>query len=182
LDNAEKIKILLGKSEEITPQRPDESREEYRRRLRSRDVLNLADVDPNLKTRTLYKSTLINTVVSSRLKELFSLIEAELKNHNLQTELGAGAVVVGGAAKTVSLPEVASEVLNMQVRLGVPKGISGVIRHLDDPALATAVGLLHYAVRAQVVSPETQLANEGKNSPFDRFFDKIKKAVKHFAP
>jgi cell division protein FtsA len=184
LENSEKIKIALSEDQgEPTPQGPDESREEYRRRLRSRDVLNLADFDPNLKVRPIYKSAIINTVIAARLKEIFAEINTKLKARHLSpAELGAGAVVVGGAAKTVCLPEIASQALNMQVRLGIPKNLPGVIRHLDDPAFATAIGLLDYGLRAQVVSVEKNSPSNNKTSGLGNFFGGLGEAIKKFMP
>jgi cell division protein FtsA len=184
IENSEKVKLSLSENlSEPAPQGPDESREEYRRRLRSRDVLNLTDYDPNLKTRTIYKSAIINTVIAARLKEIFAEINTKLKAKQLApTELGAGAVVVGGAAKTVCLPEIASQALNMQVRLGLPKALPGVIRHLDDPMFATAIGLLDYALRAQVVATDKAGAGERKTSGLGNFFGGLGEAFKKFMP
>ncbi len=184
LENAEKIKLTLSDDDEGTaPQRPDESREEYRRRLKQADSLNLADYDPNVKPALVSKTALIRTVVFPRLKEIFTLISQELKKQKINDKLGAGAVIVGGGAKTVGLVEVATRVLGTQVRMGVPNGTQGVVRHLNDPAYATAIGLLTFGFKNENTSSSlsgNKKAN--KDTGLDNFFTKIGNSLKKFMP
>lgn len=184
LENAEKIKLTLGDDDEGTePQRPDESREEYRRRLKQADVLNLTDYDPNIKPSLVSKANLIRTVIFPRLKEIFTLISQELKKQKINDKLGAGAVIVGGGAKTVGLIEVATRVLGTQVRIGVPNGTQGVVRHLNDPAYATAIGLLTFGFKNE--DNQSSLSGNkksGKETGFDNFFTKIGNSLKKFMP
>ncbi len=183
IDNAEKIKIALsGEDNEVTPQRPDESREDYRRRLKQADILNLQAYDPHIKPSTISKNTLIRSVIMPREKEIFSLIYEELRKQKLIGKLGAGAVIVGGGAKTVGLMEIVSRTLGMQARIGIPKGIQGVIRHIDDPIYATAIGLLHYGLKEQLPQSTQTDKNSSKQPVFDNFFSKISKSFKKFMP
>ena len=183
LENAEKIKLALGQEADAIPaQREGETREEYRRRYKSADVYDLTQYAANIKPSTVSKTLLIRNVIGARHKEIFSLIGAELKKHQLHDKLGAGAVVVGGGAKTVGLTEVASSTLGMQVRLGIPHGIDGVIRHLDDPAYATAIGLLHYAMREQAIETISEQAAPIKQKQIDNFWGKFIGKFKHLMP
>lgn len=184
LENAEKIKLTLSDDDEGTaPQRPDESREEYRRRLKQADTINLADYDPNVKPAFVSKTNLIRTVVFPRLKEIFTLISQELKKQKISDKLGAGAVIVGGGAKTVGLVEVASRVLGIQARIGVPNGTQGVVRHLNDPAYATAIGLLTFGFKSENNSSSfTNNKKTNKETSFDNFFTKIGNSLKKFMP
>lgn len=184
LDNAEKIKVALSQEDQDPePQRPDESREEYRRRLKLADNLNLQDYDPNVKPASVSKNVLIRSVIMPRLKEIFTLIADELKKQKLLDKIGTGAVVVGGGAKTVALQEVATRTLGMQVRLGVPKGVTGVIRHLEDPTYATAIGMLNFALKDQnPAEASDSKANNNQHGNMDNFFDKIGRSFKKLIP
>lgn len=186
LDNAEKIKIALSSEDlEVEAQRPDESREEYRRRQKQADVLNLAEYDSNVKPSTTSKNNLIRGVIFPRLKEIFGLIAQELKKQKVADKLGAGAVIVGGGAKTVGLVDAASRTLGMQVRIGVPSGAQGVVRHLDDPSYATAIGLLTFGLKDQGSSdalPSSNKKNNADGSAFDSLFSKIGHSLKKFMP
>jgi cell division protein FtsA len=183
LENAEKIKITLGEGmNEVPPQHKDESKEEYRRRLKSVDILNLAQYDPNVKPATISRTVLIRSVIIPRVKEIFSLIDEQLRRHKFAGKLGAGAVVVGGGAKTVGLIETAGRTLGTQVRVGVPEGIQGVIRHIDDPTYATAIGLLHYAQKEQQTQVELGGKNALKQPALDDLFAKVGRLFKKFMP
>ena len=185
LENAEKIKIALGEENPQTaPQRPDEARDDYRRRIKAADILNLAAYNPDVKPSTMSRATLIRSVITPRVKEIFSMIAEQLARQKLSDKLAAGAVVVGGAAKTVGLTEIASRTLGMQVRVGVPKGIGGIIKHVDDPAYATALGLLRYAEREQQVVPSvTPEKNAAKQNGFiDKIFSGLGDAFKKIVP
>lgn len=183
LENAEKIKIELSNQTPPEPRGADESLSEYHRRMRVFDSLDLTKYDPSAKARGITKSTLIRDVIAPRVKEIFTLISDELKKRKIGTDLGAGAVIVGGSARTICLRDIASEVLNMQVRLGVPKEIKGVIRHLDDPSYATAVGLLKYAAGAsnQLATP-TENTTDSKKDPWGNFFKQLSQSVKKLMP
>jgi cell division protein FtsA len=182
LENAEKIKIALGENmNDVPAQRKDETREEYRRRLKSVDILNLAEYDPNIKPATVSRSVLVRSVVVPRLKEIFNLIDDQLRQHKLSDKLGAGAVIVGGSAKMMGLAEIAGRTLGTQVRIGVPAGIQGVIRHIDDPAYATAIGLLHYARKEQQIQVETGGKKASKQQT-DDFWGKLGQVFQKFMP
>lgn len=183
LENAEKIKLALSSEAPPDPRGQDESLSQYHRRLRKYDAMDISSFDPGGKTTTISKSDLINSVIAPRIREIFGLISDELKKRKIGTDLGAGAVIVGGSARTVCLREIASKVLNMQVRLGIPKEIKGVIRHLDDPAYATAMGLLKYANSAssEVTAPIMTTA-ENKTDHFGNFFKQLSQSVKKLIP
>ena len=154
LDKAERIKLDLSKdASEPIKQREGETREEFRRRYKAADIFDLTKYDPGVKPATVSKAMLVRTVIGARHREIFSLIADDLKKNKIADKLGAGAVLVGGGAKAIGVGEVAMQTLGMQVRLGVPRGIDGVIRHLDDPIYATVIGLLRYANHEQAAAP-----------------------------
>lgn len=183
LDNAEKIKLDLSKDiAEPIKQREGESREEFRRRYKSADIFDLTKYDPHVKPASVSKAMLVRNVIGARHREIFSLIADELKKNKVNDKLGAGAVIVGGGARAIGLTEVAMQTLGMQVRIGIPRGIDGVIRHLDDPIYATVIGLLHYAVRDQTVQPIEVEETAEKNAALPKFFDEVVRKIKNLMP
>ena len=80
-----------------------------------------------------------------RLNELFTMVGIELKKSGFATQTPAGVVITGGGAKTAGAEESAKRMLSMPVRIGMPKGMSGLIDDVETPAFATATGLLFYA-------------------------------------
>ena len=185
-DNAEKIKLSLSDEDlQKMVQKPNETLGEFNQRRKAADALNLTQFNPNAKPATVSKSALIKQVISARVKEIFSLVGEQLHAGGIHDKLGAGAVIVGGAAKTVGLPTVASQTLNLQVRLGQPTPFPGVIHHLDDPRFATALGLLSMAseYNDDEVPDEEQPARTAKKSGWlDNFFDHIGRGIKNVMP
>ena len=56
--------------------------------------------------------------------------------------IAAGVVLTGGGARMEGAIELAEEVFNMPVRLGVPQHVTGLVEVVRNPIYATGVGLL----------------------------------------
>ena len=91
--------------------------------------------------RRLERQTLA-VVVEHRYEELFSLVLAELNRSGLENKVAAGVVLTGGGAKMEGAIELAEEVFNMPVRLGIPQHVTGLLDVVRNPVYATGVGLL----------------------------------------
>ena len=48
------------------------------------------------------------------------------------------------------MPEIADQIFDLPIRRGCPVGAGGLTDHVNDPAFATAVGLIMYASRRQM--------------------------------
>jgi cell division protein FtsA len=82
-------------------------------------------------------------IVHARMEELVRLILLELPRNDYGSLIPAGIVFTGGTANLPGLAEMASEITNLPVRIGVPVHLNGVSNNmLNDPAYATSVGLL----------------------------------------
>lgn len=101
------------------------------------EVPSIGDREP----RRLMRQTLAE-VVQPRYEELFTLIQSELKRSGFEELMAAGVVLTGGAAKMEGAVELAEEVFNTQVRLGVPQDVAGLNEVVRNPVYATGVGLL----------------------------------------
>lgn len=91
--------------------------------------------------RKLSRMTLID-VVEPRYSELMDLVQAELRRSGFEDLIAAGVVLTGGSAKMEGVIELAEEIFNMPVRLGVPQYVSGLADVVRNPIHATGVGLL----------------------------------------
>ncbi|MFW9606712.1 MAG: cell division protein FtsA [Pseudomonas sp.] len=80
-------------------------------------------------------------VVEPRYEELLLLVQAELRRSGYEKALAAGLVLTGGTARMEGTLELAEDIFQMPIRLGVPShvGNSDVV---DNPVYATGVGLL----------------------------------------
>ncbi len=91
--------------------------------------------------RKLSRMTLID-VVEPRYSELMDLVLSELRRSGFEDLIAAGVVLTGGSAKMEGVIDLAEEIFNMPVRLGVPQFISGLADVVRNPIHATGVGLL----------------------------------------
>lgn len=89
-------------------------------------------------------------VVEPRYEELFSLVQAELQRHGLDELIGSGIVVTGGCAKMPGVIEMAEEIFQMPVRLGLPRYVTGLVDVLRNPIYSTGIGLLLYGRQQQL--------------------------------
>ncbi|QAX81906.1 cell division protein FtsA [Candidatus Pseudomonas adelgestsugas] len=86
-------------------------------------------------------------VVEPRYEELFNLIQAELRRSGYEDLIPAGIVLTGGTSKMEGVIELAEEIFQMQVRLGIPHGVNGFSDVVRNPIYSTGVGLLLYGLQ-----------------------------------
>ncbi|NOR52220.1 MAG: cell division protein FtsA [Gammaproteobacteria bacterium] len=93
--------------------------------------------------RQLARHTLAE-VVQPRYEELLILIQAELRRSGFEDLIAAGVVLTGGTSKMEGVIELAEEIFHMPVRLGIPKGVNGLVDVISSPIYSTGVGLLQF--------------------------------------
>jgi cell division protein FtsA len=84
----------------------------------------------------------IDEIVEARLEEIFDAVLKELKKAGRAGQLPSGIVLTGGTAKMKNIAEYAKEKLGLAARVGKASGYGGVAEKIDEPQLATAVGLM----------------------------------------
>jgi cell division protein FtsA len=119
-------------------------------------------------------------IIEARAEEIFSLIQQEIKRSGYDGLLPAGLVLTGGSSALRGLPELASRILGMPVRLGKPEKLTGIVDKLQSPAYSTSVGLLRWAVLMSEVVPQKEPANGNGRSSMD--WQKIKDLAGRFLP
>ncbi len=91
----------------------------------------------------------LSDVVSARYEELFTLIRNELHRSGFEDLIAAGIVMTGGASNVKGAIELAELCFEMPVRHGSPQAMQGLADVIENPALATSVGLLLHGFRQQ---------------------------------
>ncbi len=94
--------------------------------------------------RCLSRKSLVG-VVGPRYAEIFEMVEEEISKAGYANKLAAGVVLTGGSSQVQGLVELAEETMSMQVRMGLPMDITGMLQDVCHPEYATTVGLLLYA-------------------------------------
>ena len=80
--------------------------------------------------------------MQSRMEELLQFVHEDLQRSGFVDLLGAGVVLTGGTAQMEGVLELAEQVFQMPVRLGVPLHVTGLEEVVRNPIYATGVGLL----------------------------------------
>jgi cell division protein FtsA len=91
---------------------------------------------------------MLGTIIEPRMEELFTLVKRELDNNNYSGLIGAGAVLTGGASLLRGSAEMAEQILDMPVKVGYPRGFSGLTDIIENPSYATVLGLILYEDQA----------------------------------
>ena len=98
--------------------------------------------------RDLSRGTLAE-IVQARCKELFGLVQEEIRSSGFEDQLRAGLVLTGGTSRMEGLLSLAKKMFDMPVRSGRPLELKGLADIVSDPVYATAVGLLRQGARQQ---------------------------------
>ncbi len=87
--------------------------------------------------------SLLTQIISMRMRELFSLIDNELRNTGYKDKLKSGIVLTGGGSLLRGSLELAEEVFGIPARLGVPLDLgTGLSDEIEKPEYATVAGLI----------------------------------------
>lgn len=101
--------------------------------------------------KTISRSTLAQ-VIQPRMEEILEIAAIEIKRSGYARHLAAGIVLTGGGSLIPGTAELAAEVLGMETRIGMPMGLTGgMVEEVTDPKFATAVGLVFYGLRPEVL-------------------------------
>ena len=145
LETAEKIKLSLNeKNPDNMKPNPGESKEEFSKRKKKADVIDLASLNIQESLESLSKKKIVEGIMIPRMKEIFSMVLKILEQHNLLPVVPAGVIISGGGAETVEINEVAKRILNLPARTGMPKEIKGLTMDIHKPSFVNSIGLLEY--------------------------------------
>ena len=87
----------------------------------------------------------LTTIIQMRMEEIFTLIKKEFLKKGYTGMLPAGVVLTGGSSKMREMTTLAEQVLDMPVRIGIPRDVNGLTEIITDPIYSTGVGLVKYA-------------------------------------
>ncbi len=94
----------------------------------------------------------IGEIIQARLEEILEMVVGEVKRAVHGDIVSAGIVFTGGTANLRGIEPLAEQVTGWPARVGLPRNIQGLTDTLMDPAYATSVGLLQWAVRESEAS------------------------------
>jgi cell division protein FtsA len=168
LEDAENIKLKLSN------ERPDYMNGDKSKRIEDFDVSEFGLETDSVPRRLLYE------IIDARLNEIFSLIALEIKKGNMTGKLPAGVVITGGGAMTSGIEKIAKNVLKMPVRIGTPKGVTGLIDEIQGPAFSATVGAIMYG--SNLMRAGSMLSFDRGQSKMNLKISKLFDKLKSFLP
>ncbi|HSO28096.1 MAG TPA: cell division protein FtsA, partial [Anaerolineales bacterium] len=92
-------------------------------------------------------------IIEARVEEIFDMVVQEIKHSGYDGLLPAGIVLTGGTCMLAGIRQVASRTLGVPARVAHPEKISGMVDRLENPAFATSIGLLRWALLMNDITP-----------------------------
>lgn len=108
------------------------------------DIAPMSDEDEAAQGARITKAQLI-AVIRQRLDHLMSEIQRALKDLGFDGPVGRQVVLTGGGAELKGIADYAQAALGRSVRVGRPRGLTGLPEAHAGPAFAALAGLAHYA-------------------------------------
>ncbi len=88
-------------------------------------------------------------IIQPRMEEILEIAAIEIKRSGYTENLAAGVVLTGGGSLIPGVAELASDVLGMEARVGMPTELDGgMVQEVRDPKYSTAVGLVFYGMQS----------------------------------
>ncbi len=166
LETAEKIKLALSSKKKKTPEESDE--------------MDLAALGVT-EIKKISKKTLLEGIIRPRLNEIFTMVRIELEREGIIARIPSGAIVTGGGAETAGVTDSAKRMLSLPVRIGLPKGVSGLIDDVINPGFSTCVGLLLYGAK-QIPAQNLTSFTKKLKLPSAGIFGKLVTSIKDLLP
>ena len=161
IDTADKIKIEYGTTS------PDEVNE--------RETIDLSLIS-KIDSQKVSKKHLAE-IIQARYHEIFVMVKDELRAIGRDGMLPAGAILTGAGVKMPGCLDLAREVLGLPVQIGFPTEVEGVVDKIDDPAYATAIGLVVWGSKY-----EGQGSYSFSKIEFGKAFETVKGWFKNLLP
>jgi cell division protein FtsA len=87
--------------------------------------------------------SLLTQIISLRMKELFILVDNEIRSAGFKNKIKAGIVLTGGGSLLKGCTELAEEVFGLPARIGVPQELGeGLSNEIESPEFSTVAGLI----------------------------------------
>jgi cell division protein FtsA len=148
--------------------------------IKKDEEINLSKIQKNEEGRVSRHH--LAEIVQARLEEIFEMVNKELKTIGRDGQLPAGAILTGGGSKMSGVVDLAKKELRLPVQIGFPMNISTIIDRVDDPAYATAVGLILWANEYLVSGQGRGVSKFARKVLETASIEKMRKFFKQFLP
>ncbi|BDQ37426.1 cell division protein FtsA [Pseudodesulfovibrio nedwellii] len=117
----------------------------------------------------------LSEICEPRCEEILALVDQELIKSGFKNMIAAGVVLTGGTVMIEGMQELAEQIFDLPVRIGIPgEGIGGLTAEVRSPKYATAVGLLLHGAEEEGLH-KVRPFKIRDDSGFDRIVSRMKK-------
>jgi cell division protein FtsA len=197
LEDAEKIKInaeelmrapiksqvsdLTKKRERLLSQYSEEDEEkEDKESKKAKDIIDISSLEINGKN-TISKK-MFEEIVEARLSEIFDMVIRQVEESGNIAKLPAGVVITGGGALVPGIAKIATKVFGIPSRVGMPKGLGGLVDEISSPAYSVVQGLILYGGTNEGYKGLRRAATTKSGGGDGGVFSKIKGFFKNLMP
>jgi cell division protein FtsA len=151
------IKVGLSVLDDQAERLKHEFGECYADRIMSDDIITVPGI-AGRPPKEISKS-ILSKIIQARMEEILEIVGIEIKRSGFADMLSAGIVITGGGSLIRNICPLASQVLGMDSKIGIPLGLSGGLAdEVNNPIYATGVGLVLHAIHAgtttTIISPD----------------------------
>lgn len=130
LDQAEKIKLKYGCT--------------LGRREDQNEMIEVPGVGG--RPSSLVPKSFLTEIIRPRIEEILTLAKREVYRSDYADFLSAGFVLTGGGSMLEGIVDLAEQIFDMPVKMGVPHGFGGLVGLARSPIHATGIGLIQYGI------------------------------------
>ena len=126
------------------------------------------------------KKSILAHIIQARVEEILEIVAIEIKRSGYSDELSAGVVFTGGGSLVEGISQLANDVLGMDAKVGLPRGLSGgLVNEVNNPIYATGVGLVLHALKTQKAqSSPAMVPSSSRDSGVEKVMNKITDRMK----
>jgi cell division protein FtsA len=124
------------------------------RYLGSDDVISVPSVGRRQPREASRK--IVCEIIEPRMDEILSLARQEIAKSGLDERIPAGVVLTGGCSALTGINDLAEEIFEAPVRLGMPTHVGGLQDVVRSPMYATGVGLVLFGLSRTRTRPASR--------------------------
>ncbi len=124
------------------------------------------------------QKSILAKIIQARMEEIIEIVGIEIKRSGYADSLSAGIVITGGGSLIKNICPLATEILGIDAKIGIPLGITGGLKEeVNSPIYATGVGLVMHALQSGK-SNQSVLPLLDKTAGVDAVMQKIASRMK----
>ena len=115
-------------------------------------------------------------ILQPRAEEVLMHVADEIKDAGWERQLSSGVVLTGGGALLNGMTEIAEQVFDSPVRVGLPERdrFGGLVEDVQSPDWTAAAGLALVAYRAQATETRSGMARRGSAGKITHFVSRFR--------